>query len=374
MPPDPPQPARRETGRCPSSGLLANKRREDSSGWKQYLIWDDDGRLAAAETNGKKQSNLYDASGLRVIRNGGSETIYSSIYFDLEGGQSGVKHVFAGDMRVASVLTGYHGALNPPSPPSHGEPYYFHSDHLGSTAVVTDKQGAPHQSLEFFVDGEPWIDRAPSSTVAGTLFTGKPLDPDTKLYDFGQRFYDPRTSLFLGTDPAFASDASGSVGRPVVLSASAYAANSPSAAVDPDGRDYLWKRVQDGKVSYTYVAERYGPNAGGSGLSVIEGPYAGIRFRQENLAAYRHDQKMGVVQKLEENSVEPFVQFAVEKAAGPFLTILFSSLGRESCSTMNCPRANGVPPIPDLGVLAKIPVGPGRGGAGQAAHRHLWRL
>lgn len=206
----------------------------------EQLTWDDDGRLTDFTKLGVAQRNVYDATGLRVIRRSGlSETIFSSPYFDLENVLLGTKHIFAGDTRVASVqgnITLVGTPLPLPLPAQPGIPYYFHPDHLGSTGVLTNHAGHIEQSLEYFPDGESWIDRGLIKPSGGFLFSGKQLDPDTGLYDFGQRFYDPRTSLWLGIDPAFTDNAGTAVGTPMYLALSAYASQNPIAFIDPDGR------------------------------------------------------------------------------------------------------------------------------------------
>lgn len=208
------------------------------TGSAQNLTWDDDGRLVDFTQGSVNQHNTYDASGLRVRRKSTQrETIFSSPYFDLENNTQGVKHVFAGELRVASALGPFASGTDPVADDVPGEAYYFHTDHLGSTSVLTNDDQLVHQSLEYFVDGETWIDHSPQTPVNGYLINGKPYDPDTGFYDYGQRFYDPRTSLWLGVDPALTDSPTGTIGRPFVLAPIAYAAQSPAALVDPDGRD-----------------------------------------------------------------------------------------------------------------------------------------
>jgi RHS repeat-associated protein len=219
------------------------------TGSVQNLVWDDDNRMVDYTSGGVHQHNTFDASGTRVDRKSTqSETIFSSQYFDLENGTQGVKHVFAGSQRVASELTKFASGTDPTAPSKQGTAYFFHQDHLASTHVLTDDSGGIQESLEYFVDGELWIDRGPQKPVTGYLFSGKPFDPDTGLYDFGQRFYEPRTSLWLGLDSAFKEKPDIVASKPVLLAPLAYAAHSPVAHTDPDGRCplcvavffYLW--------------------------------------------------------------------------------------------------------------------------------------
>lgn len=232
-----------------------------TSGLRQDLVWDDDNRLVQlTDTNGVAQYNLYDATGVRVRRKTVSAgtmrtTIFASPYFDLEGeqpaGEGGIKHIFAGNVRIATVLGHFESGSDPAPLATPGAAYFVHGDHLGSTSVVTDEDGSVHQSLEYFADGETWIDRAPTTPVNGYLFNGKPFDAETGFYDYGQRFYDPRTSLWLGIDPALTDDAGKSVGRPLYLAVSGFSGNNPAAYRDPDGRDFFW--IHNNTIDY--VAE-----------------------------------------------------------------------------------------------------------------------
>ncbi|MEK7283311.1 MAG: RHS repeat-associated core domain-containing protein, partial [Acidobacteriota bacterium] len=248
----------------PSGNVV--ERKKEGTGAVETLTWDDDGRLIEVLRQGAYQRNYFDSTGSRVIKKSqAGETLYASEYFDLHNGQRATKHIFASGQRVASVLSHYQaptlgdrtppgqggtppgqggtppGQTDPladPSPPdAPGHPYYFHQDHLGSTSVLTDPDGEVHEVLLYFPDGEVWIENGPRRPVNGYRFTGKPTDPETGFADFGQRFYDPQTSLWLAVDPAFSDEPSSAIGKPLLLASYAYAAHSPMAFVDPDGRD-----------------------------------------------------------------------------------------------------------------------------------------
>ena len=115
-------------------------------------------------------------------------------------------------------------------PDSYGElAYYYHSDHLGSTSYVTDANGAVSQHVEYVPFGEIFIEELSSSAKLNTpfLFNGKELDEETGLYYYGARYYDPRLSLWLSTDPMELKYPN--------ISTYAYCANNPVIAFDPNG-------------------------------------------------------------------------------------------------------------------------------------------
>lgn len=114
-----------------------------------------------------------------------------------------------------------------PNPDGYGElAYFYHSDHLGSTSYVTDANGEVSQHVEYVPFGELFIEELSSSAKLNTpyLFNGKELDEETGLYYYGARYYDPRTSLWLSTDPM-------ELKYPNV-STYAYCANNPVKLID----------------------------------------------------------------------------------------------------------------------------------------------
>ena len=112
-------------------------------------------------------------------------------------------------------------------PDSYGElAYYYHSDHLGSTSYITNSDGEVSQHVEYVPFGEVFIEELSSSAKLNTpyLFNGKELDEETGLYYYGARYYDPRTSLWLSTDPMELKYPN--------ISTYAYCANNPVKLVD----------------------------------------------------------------------------------------------------------------------------------------------
>jgi RHS repeat-associated protein len=269
-------------------------RRSVATGSLQQLTWDDDGRLVQVSGMGANQRNVYDATGVRVIRSGqDGDTVFASPYFDVANDNTGTKHVFAGALRIASVLRAFSGGADPPLPPSAGTAFYFHADHLGSTGVVTAQDGTVNDAHTYFPDGEIWIDAGPKQPINGYLFSGKQLDLETGFYDFGQRFYDPRLSLWLGTDPILLDDSPDrAIGQPLLLAPGAYAAHNPLRFIDPDGREPKEVPLGDnncfGQSCQRLYAQSQGNlvllTMGGDGVKFMEGVPKGVRKTAEGMA------------------------------------------------------------------------------------------
>jgi len=79
--------------------------------------------------------------------------------------------------------------------------YFYHGDHLGSANYVTDVIGEVFEHTINFPFGEIWIDEGSNTSLLGFKFTGKELDEETGYIYFGARYYDPKVSVWVSTDP-----------------------------------------------------------------------------------------------------------------------------------------------------------------------------
>ncbi|WP_370457715.1 RHS repeat domain-containing protein, partial [Dysgonomonas sp. ZJ709] len=79
--------------------------------------------------------------------------------------------------------------------------FYYHSDHLGSSSLITNLDGEIVQHIEYVPFGEVFIEERNNKWNTPFLFNAKELDEETGLYYYGARYYDPRTSLWISTDP-----------------------------------------------------------------------------------------------------------------------------------------------------------------------------
>jgi RHS repeat-associated protein len=134
---------------------------------------------------------------------------------------------------------------------------FYHGDHLGSSTVVTDEQGEAVEAIQYTPFGEsffpspnplPFGERA---TGEGTIyqFTSQELNPESDLYDYGARCYDPVLSRFLSVDPIRDET------NPQDLNLYAYAWNNPLRVTDPTGKDEK-KETMDRPVALLELWER----------------------------------------------------------------------------------------------------------------------
>jgi RHS repeat-associated protein len=106
--------------------------------------------------------------------------------------------------------------------------YYYHSDHLGSSSLITNLDGEIVQHIEYVPFGEVFIEERNNTWNTPYLFNTKELDEETGMYYYGARYYDSRISLWLGVDPMWE--------KYPEISPYAYCLNNPINAVDPDGK------------------------------------------------------------------------------------------------------------------------------------------
>jgi RHS repeat-associated protein len=114
------------------------------------------------------------------------------------------------------------------------ETSYYHRDHLGSSAVMTNAAGVKVEATEYAPYGT--IREHTGTAVTDYRYTGKELDTATNLYYYGARYYDPMIGRFVTPDPILAAYIqNGGVFEPVNLNLYHYAANNPLIYVDPNG-------------------------------------------------------------------------------------------------------------------------------------------
>ena len=252
------------TFRYDASGNMTARYNEEENSWRT-LHWDAENRLVKTIDNDVATNYAYDAEGTRVTKSGSSgEVTYVDPAYVIRNNSIIGKHVFVGNTRVASKMD-VTGVLADEEDEDVSGVYYYHADHLGSSSVVTGKEGGFHERIEYFPYGETWVEDKASTDGYSTpyRYTAKEYDPETGLYYFLARYYDPKLSRWVSADPALQDgryfpnpydfdtehdyywyleqDTSkklpgiGGVFNAVNLDVYHYGGNNPVKLVDPDG-------------------------------------------------------------------------------------------------------------------------------------------
>jgi RHS repeat-associated protein len=106
--------------------------------------------------------------------------------------------------------------------------YYYHSDHLGSTSLITNLDDEVVQHVEYVPFGEVFIEERNNKWNTPYLFNAKELDEETGLYYYGARYYEPRISQWMSADPMQEKYPG--------VSSYAYCVQNPVRFIDPDGK------------------------------------------------------------------------------------------------------------------------------------------
>ncbi|WP_175580981.1 RHS repeat domain-containing protein [Marivivens donghaensis] len=270
------------------------------NGTRRTIVWDEENRIQEIADNGRTQRYKYEDAGKRRIKRGfQGETAYVNQFWTIRNASIVSKHVFAGSTRLVTKLGkqprddnndgipdsiagcdrepwgwsngngngggngnanggcgNYAGNGNGNGPEIwEKDQYYYHPDHLGSTSYVTDVDGEIFQHLEYFPFGETFVEEASNTQRTPYLFTAKELDEETGLYNFGARYYDPRTSVWQSTDPVIKDYMLGGLNdgayEQLNLALYAYSRQNPVIHLDPNGEVWgavgkVWKLVKNG--------------------------------------------------------------------------------------------------------------------------------
>ncbi len=134
--------------------------------------------------------------------------------------------------------------------------------------MITDSYGAVYQHLEYFPYGETWIEEGGTQggNIPGYKFTGKELDPETGLYYYGARYYDPVLSKWISADPILGKylptgnkekdknlSGIGGVYNPLNLGVYSYSHLNPVKFVDPDGKETTIFIVKDKYLGLVWI-------------------------------------------------------------------------------------------------------------------------
>jgi RHS repeat-associated protein len=186
----------------------------------------------------------YDGDGGRVKKVAPTgATVYIGSLFEKDSDGNITRHIFAGANRVCSVgsvpdeqgLSPQLNALQTKGTVPNIN--YYHSDHLGSSNVITDAKGNQVEFSEYTPYGGFSRRIIPNNGAERTThyFTGKELDASTGLYFYGARYYDPALGRFITPDTIVQSPYD-----PQSLNRYAYCRNNPINLVDPTGHLWWW--------------------------------------------------------------------------------------------------------------------------------------
>ena len=145
---------------------------------------------------------------------------------------------------------------------------YILGDHLGSTSITTDSNGAMVSELRYKPWGElryTWTDASASTSPAYELtryqYTGQySYDVEFGLKYYGARFYDSAVGRFVSADTVIPGGTQG-------YDRYAYANNNPCLFVDPSGHEGIPWSLSGSSSSFATIINGVGSLFGAQNLS-----------------------------------------------------------------------------------------------------------
>jgi RHS repeat-associated protein len=125
------------------------------------------------------------------------------------------------------------------------ELFFYHGDHLSSTQMITDANGAVQQQVLYAPFGEVISEYNAywhQGKVPDYMFNAKEKEEESGMYYYSARYYAP--PVFISRDPLFE--------KYPFMSPYAYCANNPVIYIDPDGRRIIIS-YQDEKQKNTQI-------------------------------------------------------------------------------------------------------------------------
>ena len=119
--------------------------------------------------------------------------------------------------------------------------FFYHPDHLGSSSFITNLDGEVVQHIEYVPFGEVFIEERNNVWNTPYLFNAKEFDEETGLYYYGARYYEPRLSLWMSTDPLQEKYSA--------YSTYCYVFNRPIIFFDPNGEEGLREWWNNNKMT-----------------------------------------------------------------------------------------------------------------------------
>ncbi len=208
---------------------------------ERTFTWDADNKPVSITRTGLGTTTFsYTGDGGRVKKQGLTQLIrYASGFEDHATDAVQVKHITVGGLRIATRVVGG---------PNAGT-YFTHGDHLGSLNVLTNSTGTEVQRLTYLPFGE-------TDTNTGAVdfhqrrYTGQEQDPETGLYFYNARYYNPVLGRFLSPDSIIPG-----AGNPQSLNRYSYVNNNPVNFTDPTGHFLFFLPMLVGAVIGYAAAE-----------------------------------------------------------------------------------------------------------------------
>ena len=171
------------------------------------------------------------------------------------------------DLPISDSLTGKMTAKNENA---ELQQFYYHPDHLGSSSYISNLDGEVVQHVEYVPFGEVFLEEKNAKWNTPYLFNAKELDKESGMYYYGARYYDPKISLWISTDPLSGYNPifekehyidgqhNGGVFNSFNLNTYGYCYQNPVKLVDPTGKQAVPDQIEGEVTSVTWYVNATG--------------------------------------------------------------------------------------------------------------------
>jgi RHS repeat-associated protein len=135
--------------------------------------------------------------------------------------------------------------------------YYYTSDQINSTRIVTDSSGTVVYAAAHDPYGGIQKTWEPITFDPSLKFSGKEHDEESELDYFGARYYDKTQYRFISIDPII--NPKGFLENPQSMNLYSFCINNPVSYMDPDGRGVIPVTLPgtEGKSLFTWLDARF---------------------------------------------------------------------------------------------------------------------
>jgi len=246
---------------------------------KYTYTYDPENRLTAAAMTGMSASYLYDPAGRRHQKAVTGGTYAGTTQYLDSGDDEIADYTVSGT--TATLLRRYIPGRGVDQPiaivTAAGVKTYFHQDKTGSVVATSNASGAITEGpYTYDPYGNCLVGGAACSGVNSVAYkyTGRRLDPETGLYYYRARYYDPVHGRFMQTDP---------VGYAPDMNWYAYVHNDPVDMTDPTGLacdlDFGCQPMFNSQENYGNVAKGVAialPVTAGVAVAGVAGPTTAV--------------------------------------------------------------------------------------------------
>ncbi len=218
----------------------------DQRGTWREITWGSHGRPLQIADQGRTVDLVWDhATELAVRRGPGGETAFINPFMEVDNGQIATKHIYAGPLRVATVLMRPALAAHEEEFdeglledwPEEGKRFFLHRDHAGDITYVTDADGEIFQHLRYFPSGAEWVSEMGAWQWTRLRLADRDRDAATWLEHGRVRDFDAYEGRWLSASRLsdILSDADANVYEPARLHPFVRDRANPLSLADVDG-------------------------------------------------------------------------------------------------------------------------------------------